>query len=771
MANTYTHKYIKLVESEDWKTDGSAIRKIQEQQNSWYNGFAQNIIYCNYIRNFLYSQNGQWLVTELNDRRLTGRSTQQNNVISPIIRKIVSEQYENDPQPILTPRNSKIPTKLVNLNIGFVENIAYESNTKQIYSRAYHDQLMGWGGFALVEQQESNTSANKVLRYVEPEHGIFGWYWDLGAKHPCKIDGDFAGRFEIWSKEMAELTYPDAGKIKSISPPAYAMYDLLQPLPKDKIVLGRHFVKKYGHVKMVKLEDGAEMPESIYKSVKRDITLQYEKDLEAYNEKIKEVETYGEVQGYSEEQIQKAIANLAEPQLPEMPEAVERNKFVDWIICEIVYSQDKILETKVLPIKVIPQFYVKGDSKQLNGYEVIQPYAANAVTPQRLMNYVISNVIDNIGRSFGTRVVAHEDAIRPQDMSKYMRPGIDNLLLYKTPQNFAGNPMPVFTSQSTFDPNELSAYQQCQQDIKAVLGRYQENLGEGSNAYGVDAIMQRQMNGDLSIGIYSGNLHFAISEGTKVLLEWKKYVYSQERTVVIRGKGGEISYAVINKPTGETDEAGNLMLENDMRQGEFSVEVNGGLSFAAQKYAGMKFLGEMMGQDETLKHDLIDIYIDYSPFAFKNEVNRRLKETGYVNPAVVAQEEGKEPPKAKPNPMEMLAKAKMIEEIKTFKLQNKKLELDMAKTIFDARVKLKEAEYKAVGKIAEEQAKAIESENDLLSHEIDSYAAIEKAYAEQQDSMAKASERMLMQMMKNEMATIEKQQGSEKEVEEVALEI
>lgn len=736
---------IHLKMSDDYKnqTDMQIINEALENCSDFFKYNLNNITVAIKMRNFLYVDGGQWETADKLDRGLRVKTCQTLNVTEPIVRKLISEERASDPQCIVIPMDENIPTEIIKTKSGLHESIVYESDAATVFSKCYADMVeCGYGQVNVVVKPESPTSFNMVQRYEAPEDVLYS-YWDATDPHPNKINGDYAGNYFFLPKKTAEMTY-DVKGIQSIGLPNYWGTNLHTLLRADVLVLLRHYRKCYGTITMVKLEGGAEMPYKIYRAVEKEIKENYEKQLADYKLVVYQKKKQAEDNGHSDEQINMLLSIIPEPEMPEIPKILKKKKFTDFFIEQLILSKDKVLKREILPIKKIPQLYSGGNDKKFLGVTITQPYAANAVTPQRLINYITSEQIDNIGRSLGFRVVAHEDAIEGRE-DDYKRSSISNLLTYKSTDNDGIVP-PKFEYVSGVDMGLMQVLQEQQENIKGVLGRYNENLGQQSNAYGYEAILARQLNGDIASGIYPDNLNNTVAESAKIQFEWMPFTYDTQRGILIKDDEGETKFITINRPNGDEDEFGNLVLENDMRKGSFTVEVHGGLSFQTQRLAGMQFLEKLMMDDDALKHDLMDIYLGLSPFPFKNEAIKRLKETGYINPEVIAAEEGKPPPKPKPNPMQELAKLKMMSEIKQLQAQEFKSKMDAIQSL----VKLKTD-------LAQMQSDEIKAEIQLMSDTVEAYSSIIEAEAKTQNEAINSSVDLMQQILDKEIKELESQ--------------
>ncbi len=736
----------------DYNDDRSLLDYAKQCVNEWDTAYAENVTQAKLQRRFIYAENGQWDAITLSDRQQRNKSCLQENMLRAIQRKIVAEQMENDPQMMVVPVNSKVPSEVVKTKLGIIEEVSYRSDSKSIYSNTYQDMIdCGWAGaYVTVEPEGPRSFNNQLTLKMIPDVLMAGW--DPASTHPHKTDGRFSYFFESHSRDCIKQRYSDF-RMDENSFPAPDGLDYLSP-DKSTIILLNFFCKRYIPVSLVKLDDGTEMKASTYSRIKKQIEKQNEKNKKAAKKS-------GEV---FEEII--------------IPKKIKRIKSTDFVIEYYLMSQNMILERKTLPIKKMPLVYFSGDKRYVNNKEVVIPYAIDARTPQQGLNYCISEIIDGISSSFGTRVIAMRETVE-QNLQTWARPQIHAVALYDPPQNPASDFRPSLISAPVIDPTLLNVYASFQDAIKQVLGRYNENMGEASNAISGTAIAQRQLSGDLAVGVFPNNLNAGIGELAKILLEWIPFVYDTERTVKIINRSGKNDYTTINEVTGEMDEYGNVIKKNDMSLGDFTVEVSGGPSFAAQRTAGMQFLAQMSANDDKLKSLTYDLLLEMSPFPFSNELIRRLRESGYIDQQVLADEAGEPMPPKEPSMMEKMAQMNMkiemmeaMSKLKRMKFEEQKQKIELVGKLVELKVGLKEKQLDAISKIAEDKAKVesdkIKYQSEIVSQALESEASMVSSMVELEKDAVELQSQHLESIGDKLQAMIEKQAATiQQDVEKI----
>lgn len=681
-----------FLESTDYSIKSMDDEQIIEMSDglyqSWWSAFSANIVKGRALRDFVMVKGAQWeddsngmfnasnmginsgftfsncgSIKQLRKER--GKSTYEINRIKPIYRAMYGQQLLSSPEGILIPRNSEnhdTPTEVLSIVADRYRYDCYESDTPQIWQMVYQSTTsVGWGTYFLAPVKDDPMSFNTSLRFFPILDATYAFF-DPRAKSATKQDGIGAGVWQVTSYRELKCAYP---KKDFEEDKGQSVKDL--KVEKDEVAYCNLFMREPETISIVKLDDGRIMLSQEWNKIK--------KKIKRLNEKMEERVTQDRKRA-KKEGLPKEMWPTFTPQ--QLPIVMRRQRSESSKIYHIIHTKTKVLKKMLLPVKrYLPMPFVRGDSFWAAGQEFTMPLCEDAVTSQKLANYVFSEIIDNIDKSFGNVILAHQQAIGNR-LEQYRRPSISNVLSYGTiggqnsnPQNVAAS-RPSLLSSQPIDPTLLAVYQQTIQDINETLGRSLENNGSPTNAQSGVAIGKRTENGNASVQVYPENLNIGIAGGTRSWLEWAQYTYDTERELDLMDEDKNFKTVKINYKDGEQLE-GNSDEENPEENAEnwkkknhfaykmsqFSIECKGGLSFAAQRDRAIEAMLKLMEVNpQALPPLMMDLIVAILPFPFANQLKMRLRESGFINQQVLAIEKGQKPPKPEQSPEDKLMEAK-----------------------------------------------------------------------------------------------------------------
>jgi hypothetical protein len=670
--------------------------------------------------NFIYKD--QWDANTKGRRTAANKPCYQNNFILPIQRKLIAEQRQAMPDIVTVPKNNDIPPKLPAIYEGIYRQISYESGADDVYSKCYDDELnAGWGALLVDTMQEEEDSVYNKL-YFPYIQDILRCGWDPSSQLPNKTDGDFCFIYTIMSKKEFCRLYPelenyaDAESV-SINTGGYTAVD------KDSIMLLSIWCREYYNVKKVILQNGTQMDRKEYNTKEKDLNIDNMQRERTHKQFIQKLIDGGAPKEY-----------LPPFQPQRMPKIDRQQKVTKTRLHHYLLTRHHILQhsKENEAVKMLPLIYVPGETKTIDGKVRPLPFAAFAQTAQAGINYCLSEMLNALNKSFTPKIMATTAMIanRPHIAND---PDIAQTFVYDLDPNFPGA-TPGVLSMPPIDGTYLTLYQQFINDLRSVLGRNDENLGDQSNAQSGIAISYRQFAGDLSVGPYNDNLLKGIGSLAKATFERIPYVFDTERDVSIRHKDGKGEFVKVNSAAYEVDDKGGMKLENELAKGKFDVEVKGGSSFMSQRLSVINMLSQFVRMDpQKLGVISYDLIAELFPIIDSYTLVNRIKQT-ITPPQIVEEEEGKRPQPPQPS---LEAQALQI-----------KGKADLIKAMADmmeAKNKMEEMKLKAVS-----QAEEYKIDNKKIDAQVaESYLELEKTKAESTaevivaaiDSKDKAAER------------------------------
>lgn len=654
------------------------IQRWENQKSTWIKDYEATIRQGKMMRDFLWIPDQQSSTIEKQTKRVKGRSVVEMNWLKTAQGQIESEFMQAAPQVVILPASQETPQELVNIKAGIYRDICYESKADDVNAKCFVDALtIGFSAQEVVVEYEKPGSLKKVLRHRKPKDALM-CFWDRNAKDPTKVDGAYAGYEQDESVAYLEQEYPNGD---------FSMY---QNKDTDTAIVTYRYQKNFKRTRWYWVEGFDKQ------ITKKEYDRFVKVDLPALNE-LAEKRYYANIEnrGLDKESMPPFIPVQA-------PIVKHKETSLDWDIEWICYHQKQILARKTIPIKTLPLIFWPGNTKVVGNHEIALPFVIDATVPQQIYNQTLGQIMDEIYRAFGTRIMANEATIKNKadkwaDLSNSM------LLTYKVPPN--ENSMtacPKVETAPSFDPALLGLAQQMQAAIASILGRSPENMGGETNAHDFSSILLRKMAGDSAAGVWYMNAMQALQQIARTDIEWMPFVHDKEQNIRVRGKNGSHTYKKINvqsedyHPNGQRvidPKTGMPPIKNDMRSGEFSVEAIGGPSFAMQKLAGIHLMSKLLENPELFPI-LIDLFGEQLPFEWGNELSNRAKIAGLVNGKVVAHDEGKEYQPPPPTAKEKLAALGAVADI-----------IDKKSVIAQAEAKTASAKIGAVGDLIESQEK------------------------------------------------------------------
>jgi hypothetical protein len=228
----------------------------------------------------------------------------------------------------------------------------------------------------------------------------------------------------------------------------------------------------------------------------------------------------------------------------------------------------------------------------------------------------------------------------------------------------------------------MQNFQRATQDIREILGFSENEALQGRDISG-KARRERKLEGSMSAYVYFDNMNQAVEQGGRVVNDLLPYIIGDdERTMVINKKDGKSDSVTIN----ERKDDGTL--KNDLGIGDFDVEIDTGPSFAVQKEIALEFLQTTLAANPQAFPLIADLWAKNLDVQFMPQMAERFKTL--VPPAILAKEEGKEPPAPRPDPQQMMMQMEMASRQADIKnkmaevqLKSEKLQLEKEKAQLD----------------------------------------------------------------------------------------
>ena len=719
MTNSYKDQLDPVKQPEEF------VIAATQNVNMWAGYYSSAIIQARLMRNFTYVS--AWTAAEKRER--FNRPTLDFNNIQPIVRALLAEQREADPQLQLFSISGDVPQQQIEMREDLIRHISYQSNSKMVYQTGYKDAIdCGYGAWVVKHDYESPDSFNKKLM-LRPIKDVLACFWAPDAEHPNKTDAMFSGYTITMSKKEFERRWPDSDIAGAASPMLNEVAQLTYDQADKVCYVTEYYYKEFYNKTVFLLENG--------KSYTKDEYEKYSKKMKKLRKKLLALKPILNPQDY-----QKIIDTT------EISPVIEKRTSTDFRIRCCLLTRTDVLETSEVPGKKMPLIYVEGFSTIIDGRQIPIPFAKAAVDPQRLLNYTGSTIAETLAKSRKEQYILTPTMIAGREQYWRDTSNIQGALV-ANPDPMVPGALPVPQQAAPFNGALSQVYVQCQNDVRATTGRFAENAGaEGSAESGL-AVLQKQASGNLTVGIYPDNLLDAIAETGRVLVGMMPETYDNDRMITLKGKGGDSYTARINyksdmptfNPDTFEDEYETI---NDFSAGEFDVEVVAGASFAAQQMQQQQMIEAAFSASQSpLFNNFSDLYFENMNAPNKNEFVKRAKNF-LVDPAIIAMDKGEQPPPPpEPSPLQ---KVQMMSEL-----------MQSFADLKDAEAKLNQIKVdnlSTVGDIITESMKLKSQQTSDRASEIASAAEIVKALSESEAKKVESASRIARSIIDTENANL-----------------
>lgn len=309
----------------------------------------------------------------------------------------------------------------------------------------------------------------------------------------------------------------------------------------------------------------------------------------------------------------------------------------------LISGAEDLEETVEIPSQFIPIVPVIGKELHIEGKTVLRGVIRHAIDAQMSYNYHRTASVENVALSPRTPWLATAEQI--EGFETIWQTANTKNHSYLPYNNVPGSPIPQRVQGSGVPAGAVNEAAMAADDLKATTGIYDASLGARSNEVSGKAILARRSGGDTATFAYHDNLAIAIEQVGRVLVDMIPKVYDSARNILVREQEQE-QMVPINTPV-----PGGMV--NDLTQGEYTVTVKTGPSYATQRIEALDSLMQLVQVSPELRTMAMDKVMENMDFKGAEEIAQRLKST--MPPQVL--DPNAPPPEPSPEEQAMMAKA------------------------------------------------------------------------------------------------------------------
>lgn len=308
----------------------------------------------------------------------------------------------------------------------------------------------------------------------------------------------------------------------------------------------------------------------------------------------------------------------------------------------LIVGED-IAEKNIWPGKYIPIVRLVGEETIIEGMMDRKGHTRALKDPQRIYNYWSSSAVEQVALQSKIPWVGPAQAIEGLETYWETANTVNHSILPYNHLDDAGNTIPP--PQRPQAPVMAQAYIQGMQvasdELRAVSGQYQSEMGAPSNERSGTAIQLRQRQGDNATYGYIDNLGIAIRYTGKILIDLIPKIYDTPRIVKILADSGVETEVEID-PKAKAGYAQKQVQQNEQIKaifnpnvGEYDVEADIGPAFATRRQETLNAFMQIAQQYPQILSMAGDLMFKAADFPMANELAERMRRA--INPALLGE--------------------------------------------------------------------------------------------------------------------------------------
>ena len=556
---------------------------------------------------FKFYAGEQWPAEIVRDRTASKRPLLTINQLPKYLRSVTNDARQNPAGIMVRPEDDFADVETAKVLTGLIRNIEAQSKAQIAYIRALeHAVIGGLGHFRITTEYAADDAFEQDIR-IRPIMSPFAVTWDHGARHPLRIDAERVWVTDLLTRSAFKARFPKATpsdwEAARIEAPDWHQGDLVR--------IAEYWYRKPTTKSLVLFADGQ-------------VADRAQIDDETY--------ARWQAEGY--------ITNERK---------VETSK-----ICQVLMSgMDVLSDVTEWPGKHFPIIPVLGEEVDIGERQMRFGMVRFARDPQLMYNVHRTALAEAAAMApkakwIGTdeQFAGHEPEWDQANVSPTAR------LTYSPDPQAPGPPQriaPDLPSQALVTEVGLAAG-----DLEGVIGIYRANLGAPSNETSGRAIRFRQREGDTGTFAYLDNLHRAIEQGGRVIVDILPRIYDTPRVARVLGEDGVGETVRLNwtLPDGRKI--------HDLASGKYDVAVTAGPAYGTRREEALEGMTEFVRAVPAAAMMVADLIAKNSDWPGSDEFAARFRRQ-LVAQGVAKPEEGDDPPPPpQPSPEMVLAQAEMV---------------------------------------------------------------------------------------------------------------
>jgi hypothetical protein len=307
--------------------------------------------------------------------------------------------------------------------------------------------------------------------------------------------------------------------------------------------------------------------------------------------------------------------------------------------CWCKIAGDEVIEKGELAGRYLQLVRVVGTELEIDGETIYEGVVRHAKDTQRMLNYFVSAEAEAIALAPKAPFIAAEGQIEGYETEWETANNRAHSVLHYKPQALGGTavPPPQRVMAEANVQAITNARMQAADDLKAVTGIYDGQLGARSNETSGRAILARQNQGQTANFHFQDNLGMGIRLTGRILVDLIPKIYTGPKVLRILGEDGKQEMVPVNQPGEFRGESVNI----DLGTGRYDVAVSMGPSYHSRRQEAATQLLELVKVNPALSQVAGDLLIESMDIPNGKAIAERLRK---MLPPEIRPPDEKQPP-------------------------------------------------------------------------------------------------------------------------------
>lgn len=562
------------------------FRLCEKWESDARNLFLDDIKFCN-----ADSDNGyQWPNDIRRNRDVDERPCLTVNKTRQHCLQIINDAKQNKPSVAVKAVGNGATYESAQIFEGVIRHIEYISNAQSAYDMATKFQVQGGVGYWRIATDYCGDDSFDQEIFVRPVKDPLTIFLDPDIQEADGSDARFGFVFDDMPRDEFEDVY---GEYKDYVGKS-ALGNTEGWLDEDHVRVAEYFRKVEKKDKLVAMNVNGEQVIVKASSVPKEIMDQV---IDSPDAKIREI--------------------------------IENE--VEWFLI----IGDHVAKRSIWPGKYIPIVRVIGEETIIDGQLDRKGHTRAMKDPQRIYNYWTSSSVENVALQSKTPFIGPMNAFSGLETYWDQANRVNFSWLPYNAYDDKGQllPPPQRQSPPVMSQAYMTGMQIASDELRAVSGQYQAEMGMPSNETSGIAIQQRQRQGDNATYHFIDNLALAIRFTGKILIDLIPKIYDTKRIIKIMAEDG-VETEVMIDPGLKQSYLQKQQMEKEKVQaifnpnvGKYEVEADIGPAYATRRQEAFNAFVEIMKQNPNILQIAGDLVFKAADFPMADELAERYRRT------------------------------------------------------------------------------------------------------------------------------------------------